>query len=181
MCWRGYALQSSAFSTLLVSVSFYMFFDLFPSQAADVELPPGAVLRKTVFLIFVFEATKSLRPIFIIICLFFFLFFFLYSQISIPLFIALSLFLVLCNFCDSYHLLLNYIILSLENIFLHLFFCFFTAQKYPMVHLLQKGDSSFNQELLKNMVKSIKMNDVYGPMSQILETLNKCPHFKRQR
>lgn len=25
------------------------------------------------------------------------------------------------------------------------------------------------------------MNDVYGPMSQILETLNKCPHFKRQR
>lgn len=50
-----------------------------------------------------------------------------------------------------------------------------------MVHLLQKGDNSFNQELLKNMVKSIKMNDVYGPMSQILETLNKCPHFKRQR
>uniref|UniRef100_A0A8D0REU3 DENN domain containing 4A n=1 Tax=Sus scrofa TaxID=9823 RepID=A0A8D0REU3_PIG len=42
-------------------------------------------------------------------------------------------------------------------------------------------DNSFNQELLKNMVKSIKMNDVYGPMSQILETLNKCPHFKRQR
>lgn len=55
------------------------------------------------------------------------------------------------------------------------------TQKYPMVHLLQKGDNSFNQELLKNMVKSIKMNDVYGPMSQILDTLNKCPHFKRQR
>uniref|UniRef100_A0A8C3X1B0 DENN domain containing 4A n=1 Tax=Catagonus wagneri TaxID=51154 RepID=A0A8C3X1B0_9CETA len=55
------------------------------------------------------------------------------------------------------------------------------TQKYPMVHLLQKGDNSFNQELLKNMVKSIKMNDVYGPMSQILETLSKCPHFKRQR
>ncbi|XP_023585502.1 C-myc promoter-binding protein isoform X3 [Trichechus manatus latirostris] len=55
------------------------------------------------------------------------------------------------------------------------------TQKYPMVHLLQKGDDSFNQELLKSMVKSIKMNDVYGPMSQILETLNKCPHFKRQR
>lgn len=57
----------------------------------------------------------------------------------------------------------------------------FETQKYPMVHLLQKGDNSFNQELLKNIVKSIKMNDVYGPMSQILETLNKCPHFKRQR
>ncbi|XP_006886706.1 PREDICTED: C-myc promoter-binding protein isoform X2 [Elephantulus edwardii] len=55
------------------------------------------------------------------------------------------------------------------------------TQKYPVVHLLQKGDNSFNQELLKSMVKSIKMNDVYGPMSQILETLSKCPHFKRQR
>ncbi|XP_036114559.1 C-myc promoter-binding protein isoform X7 [Molossus molossus] len=57
----------------------------------------------------------------------------------------------------------------------------FETQKYPVVHLLKKGDNSFSQELLKNMVKSIKMNDVYGPMSQILETLNKCPHFKRQR
>ncbi|NWU49984.1 MYCPP protein, partial [Dromas ardeola] len=55
------------------------------------------------------------------------------------------------------------------------------TQKYPMVHLLQKDDDSFNQELLKSMVKSIKMNDVYGPMSQILERLNKWPHIKRQR
>uniref|UniRef100_A0A8C3PVF1 DENN domain containing 4A n=1 Tax=Chrysolophus pictus TaxID=9089 RepID=A0A8C3PVF1_CHRPC len=42
-------------------------------------------------------------------------------------------------------------------------------------------DDSFNQELLRSMVKSIKMNDVYGPMSQILERLNKWPHIKRQR
>ncbi|XP_075362491.1 C-myc promoter-binding protein isoform X2 [Mycteria americana] len=55
------------------------------------------------------------------------------------------------------------------------------TQKYPMVHLLQKDDDSFNQELLRSMVKSIKMNDVYGPMSQILERLNKWPHIKRQR
>ncbi|KFV84550.1 C-myc promoter-binding protein [Struthio camelus australis] len=55
------------------------------------------------------------------------------------------------------------------------------TQKYPMVHLLQKDDDSFNQELLRSMVKSIKMNDVYGPMSQILERLNKWPHVKRQR
>ncbi|XP_006831582.1 PREDICTED: C-myc promoter-binding protein isoform X2 [Chrysochloris asiatica] len=55
------------------------------------------------------------------------------------------------------------------------------TQKYPMVHLLQKSENSFNQELLKSIVKSIKRNDVYGPMSQILETLSKCPHFKRQR
>uniref|UniRef100_A0A8C3SJL9 DENN domain containing 4A n=1 Tax=Chelydra serpentina TaxID=8475 RepID=A0A8C3SJL9_CHESE len=33
----------------------------------------------------------------------------------------------------------------------------------------------------KSMVKSIKMNDVYGPMSQILERLNKWPQIKRQR
>ncbi|NXT82664.1 MYCPP protein, partial [Zapornia atra] len=55
------------------------------------------------------------------------------------------------------------------------------TQKYPMVHLLQKDDDSFSQELLRSMVKSIKMNDVYGPMSQILERLNKWPHIKRQR
>uniref|UniRef100_A0A672U9W1 DENN domain containing 4A n=1 Tax=Strigops habroptila TaxID=2489341 RepID=A0A672U9W1_STRHB len=35
--------------------------------------------------------------------------------------------------------------------------------------------------LVGSMVKSIKMNDVYGPMSQILERLNKWPHMKRQR
>ncbi|KAJ6662861.1 hypothetical protein lerEdw1_011065 [Lerista edwardsae] len=55
------------------------------------------------------------------------------------------------------------------------------TQKYPMVRILQKDDTSFNQELLRSMVKSIKMNDVYGPMSQILERLNKCPQIKRQR
>uniref|UniRef100_A0A8C8B703 DENN domain containing 4A n=1 Tax=Otus sunia TaxID=257818 RepID=A0A8C8B703_9STRI len=41
--------------------------------------------------------------------------------------------------------------------------------------------SGFLVELLRSMVKSIKMNDVYGPMSQILERLNKWPHIKRQR
>ncbi|XP_066490946.1 C-myc promoter-binding protein isoform X2 [Tiliqua scincoides] len=55
------------------------------------------------------------------------------------------------------------------------------TQKYPMVRILQKDDSSFNQDLLRSMVKSIKMNDVYGPMSQILERLNKFPQIKRQR
>nr|XP_056721810.1 C-myc promoter-binding protein [Euleptes europaea] len=55
------------------------------------------------------------------------------------------------------------------------------TQNYPMVRLLQNDDSSFNHELLRNMVKSIKMNDVYGPMSQILDRLKKCPQMKRQR
>ncbi|XP_015282626.1 PREDICTED: C-myc promoter-binding protein [Gekko japonicus] len=55
------------------------------------------------------------------------------------------------------------------------------TQNYPMVRLLQNEDSSFSHELLRSMVKSIKMNDVYGPMSQILDRLNKCPQIKRQR
>ncbi|XP_061451053.1 C-myc promoter-binding protein isoform X2 [Rhineura floridana] len=55
------------------------------------------------------------------------------------------------------------------------------TQKHPVVRIRQNDDSSFNQELLRSMVKSIKMNDVYGPMSQILERLNKCPEIKRQR
>lgn len=126
------------------------------------------------------EVTENFRH-FLNHYLFFLLFFFLHSYISVLLSIALNLFLVLSNFFNSCQLLLNYILLSTQNILLHLLFCSLTAQKYPVVHLLQKGDNSFNQELLKNMVKSIKMNDVYGPMSQILETLNKCPHFKRQR
>lgn len=151
-----------------------MFVSIWP---ADIELPPGAKLRKKVFLSFVFEAKKKLLACFYHYLSFLFFSFFLHFKISI----ALNLCLVLCNFFASYQLLLNYILLSIKNIFLQLLFGSFTAQKYPMVHLLQKGDNSFSQELLKNMVKSIKMNDVYGPMSQILETLNKCPHFKRQR
>ncbi|KAL8197432.1 UNVERIFIED_CONTAM: C-myc promoter-binding protein [Gekko kuhli] len=55
------------------------------------------------------------------------------------------------------------------------------TQNYPMVRLLQNEESSFSHELLRSMVKSIKMNDVYGPMSQILDRLNKCPQIKRQR
>ncbi|KAF5922382.1 hypothetical protein HPG69_009422 [Diceros bicornis minor] len=59
-----------------------------------------------------------------------------------------------------------------------------SLKMYPMVPLLQKRDNSFNQELLKSMVKSMVKSikiSIYGPMSQILETLNKCPHFKRQQ
>ncbi|XP_054858256.1 C-myc promoter-binding protein isoform X2 [Eublepharis macularius] len=55
------------------------------------------------------------------------------------------------------------------------------TQNYPIVRLLQNDERSFNQELLRSMVKSIKMNDVYGPMSQILDRMNKCPQMKRQR
>lgn len=161
---------------------FYLFFHLSPSQAADLEFLPGAVFKKTVFLVIVhLRPQKAFKLIFNHYLSHFFLFF-LSSFLDFNSFVYCPLLIfMLCSFFKSCQLLLNQILLSTQNIFLHLIFCSFTAQKYPMVHLLQKGDNSFNQELLKNMVKSIKMNDVYGPMSQILETLNKCPHFKRQR
>ena len=150
---------------------FFLPIFLFPSQAAALKFLPGAVLRKIVLLV-----TVYLRPqkAYFYHCLsYFFLFFFSFFILRFQfLSIALNLFLLLPSFLNSCQLLLNYILLYTQNIFVHLLFCSFTAQKYPMVHLLQKGDNSFNQELLKNMVKSIKMNDVYGPMSQILETLN---------
>ena len=134
-------------------------------------------MENSIFSCCVFETTKSL----FLSLSYFFLFFFAFFILRFQFFYLLPLFLPLRSFLNSYQLLLNYILLYTQNTFVHLLFCSFTAQKYPMVHLLQKGDNSFNQELLKNMVKSIKMNDVYGPMSQILDTLNKCPHFKRQR
>ncbi|XP_029430957.1 C-myc promoter-binding protein isoform X2 [Rhinatrema bivittatum] len=55
------------------------------------------------------------------------------------------------------------------------------TQNVPLVHFRQREDETFNQELLMSMVRSIKMNDVYGPMTQILETQSKLPTCKRQR
>ncbi|XP_005990168.1 C-myc promoter-binding protein isoform X3 [Latimeria chalumnae] len=55
------------------------------------------------------------------------------------------------------------------------------TQKSPMVHLRQENDGAFNREFLQNMVKSIQMNDVYKPMSHILEIMSKRPSLKRQR
>uniref|UniRef100_G1SU64 DENN domain containing 4A n=1 Tax=Oryctolagus cuniculus TaxID=9986 RepID=G1SU64_RABIT len=51
------------------------------------------------------------------------------------------------------------------------------------LYILWNAHSKYRQGMVTSslIVKSIKMNDVYGPMSQILETLSKCPHFKRQR
>ncbi|XP_033903581.3 C-myc promoter-binding protein-like isoform X5 [Acipenser ruthenus] len=53
--------------------------------------------------------------------------------------------------------------------------------KYPMVDSVQKGEEPFNEEFLQSVVKSIQMNDVYRPMSQILEILGKQLGMKRQR
>uniref|UniRef100_A0A8D2LTM9 DENN domain containing 4A n=1 Tax=Varanus komodoensis TaxID=61221 RepID=A0A8D2LTM9_VARKO len=41
--------------------------------------------------------------------------------------------------------------------------------------------SALGLKAVCSLKRSIKMNDVYGPMSQILERLNKCPQIKRQR
>ncbi|XP_030045645.1 LOW QUALITY PROTEIN: C-myc promoter-binding protein [Microcaecilia unicolor] len=58
-------------------------------------------------------------------------------------------------------------------------------QNFPLVHSQQWDNQvvaeEFNQELLLDMVRSIKMNDVYGPMTQILERQSKTPSYKRQR
>ncbi|XP_041073879.1 C-myc promoter-binding protein-like isoform X4 [Polyodon spathula] len=53
--------------------------------------------------------------------------------------------------------------------------------KYPMVDAVQKGEEPFSEEFLQSVVKSIQMNDVYRPMSQILEILGKQLGMKRQR
>uniref|UniRef100_A0A9L0JDJ3 DENN domain containing 4A n=1 Tax=Equus asinus TaxID=9793 RepID=A0A9L0JDJ3_EQUAS len=49
------------------------------------------------------------------------------------------------------------------------------------LYILWNAHSKCYRRMLTSFIGVIKMNDVYGPMSQILETLNKCPHFKRQR
>ncbi|KAM4675193.1 C-myc promoter-binding protein [Discoglossus pictus] len=55
------------------------------------------------------------------------------------------------------------------------------TQEPPLAFTRQKEDETLNHEFLKGLVKSIKMNNVYGPMSQILETLQQDSECKRQR
>uniref|UniRef100_UPI00398EF6E5 C-myc promoter-binding protein isoform X5 n=1 Tax=Pristiophorus japonicus TaxID=55135 RepID=UPI00398EF6E5 len=57
----------------------------------------------------------------------------------------------------------------------------FETKKYPLVHTLRDEDHLFNKDFLDSIVKSIQMNDLYKPMSKILEVLSTQPHFKRQR
>ncbi|MBN3282941.1 MYCPP protein, partial [Polyodon spathula] len=75
-----------------------------------------------------------------------------------------------CPFCGSPFLpFLNIEIRDLRGV------------KYPMVDAVQKGEEPFSEEFLQSVVKSIQMNDVYRPMSQILEILGKQLGMKRQR
>ncbi|XP_067827358.1 C-myc promoter-binding protein isoform X3 [Heptranchias perlo] len=57
----------------------------------------------------------------------------------------------------------------------------FETKKHPLVHSLRDEGQLFNKDFLDSVVKSIQMNDIYKPMSQILEVLSTQPNFKRQR
>ncbi|GCB67122.1 hypothetical protein scyTo_0012103, partial [Scyliorhinus torazame] len=55
------------------------------------------------------------------------------------------------------------------------------AKKHPLVQTLRDEACLFNKDFLDTVVKSIQMNDICKPISQILEVLSRQPHFKRQR
>ncbi|XP_066557342.1 C-myc promoter-binding protein isoform X2 [Amia ocellicauda] len=52
---------------------------------------------------------------------------------------------------------------------------------YPVMSVLPEEEEPFGEELLQSVVKSIQMNDVYRPMSQVLELLGQRLGVKRQR
>ncbi|XP_067874380.1 C-myc promoter-binding protein isoform X3 [Heterodontus francisci] len=55
------------------------------------------------------------------------------------------------------------------------------TKQHPLVHTLRNEGSLFSKDFLDSIVKSIQVNDIYKPMSKILEVLSTQPHFKRQR
>ncbi|XP_043530544.1 C-myc promoter-binding protein isoform X3 [Chiloscyllium plagiosum] len=57
----------------------------------------------------------------------------------------------------------------------------FETKKHPLVQTLRDGGCFFNKDFLDSIVKSIQINDIYKPISKILEVLSMQPHFKRQR
>ncbi|KAG8575005.1 hypothetical protein GDO81_009411 [Engystomops pustulosus] len=55
------------------------------------------------------------------------------------------------------------------------------TQEHPLALSQHKQEETFNQEFLQGLVRSIKCNNVYGPMSRILEALQDSPKNSRQR
>ncbi|KAG8440772.1 hypothetical protein GDO86_006491 [Hymenochirus boettgeri] len=55
------------------------------------------------------------------------------------------------------------------------------TQEHPASFPQVKDEEIFNQECLKGLVRSIKNNNVYGPMSQILAYVQQFPGKTRQR
>ncbi|XP_078097285.1 C-myc promoter-binding protein isoform X2 [Mustelus asterias] len=86
---------------------------------------------------------------------------------------------------DSKHVLIQ---MLWDNLKLHQdssqpFYILWNAntKKQPLVQTLRDEGCLFNKDFLDSIVKSIQMNDIYKPISKILEALSIQPHFKRQR
>ncbi|XP_075063705.1 C-myc promoter-binding protein isoform X3 [Mixophyes fleayi] len=57
----------------------------------------------------------------------------------------------------------------------------YETQEHPLALAQNKEEETFDQEFLQGLVRNIKNNNVYGPMSQILESLQHNPKNTRQR
>ncbi|XP_077323823.1 C-myc promoter-binding protein-like isoform X3 [Lithobates pipiens] len=57
----------------------------------------------------------------------------------------------------------------------------YETQEHPLALAQQKEDENVDQEFLQGLVKSIKNNNVYGPMTQILQSLQHSHKATRQR
>ncbi|XP_051896646.1 C-myc promoter-binding protein isoform X6 [Pristis pectinata] len=57
----------------------------------------------------------------------------------------------------------------------------FETKKHPLVHTVRDEGHVFNKDFLDSIVKSIQMNNIYKPMSKILDVLSTQPNLKRQR
>eukprot|EP00062_Callorhinchus_milii_P002157 gi/632938077/ref/XP_007903653.1/ PREDICTED: C-myc promoter-binding protein isoform X3 [Callorhinchus milii] len=57
----------------------------------------------------------------------------------------------------------------------------FETKKHPLVHTLRNKRELFTKDFLDSVVKSIQMNDIYRPVSQLLEVPSTQPNAKRQR
>ncbi|XP_072888841.1 C-myc promoter-binding protein isoform X3 [Hemitrygon akajei] len=57
----------------------------------------------------------------------------------------------------------------------------FETKKHPLVHTVRDKSHVFNKDFLDGIVKSIQMNNIYKPMSKILDVLSTQPNLKRQR
>ncbi|XP_063781660.1 C-myc promoter-binding protein isoform X3 [Pseudophryne corroboree] len=57
----------------------------------------------------------------------------------------------------------------------------YETQEHPLAIAQSKEEETYDKEFLQGLVRSIKNNNVYGPMSQILQSLQHNPKNSRQR
>lgn len=86
---------------------------------------------------------------------------------------------------DSKHVLIQ---MLWDNLKLHQdcsqpFYILWNAktEKHSLVHTLRDEGHLFNKDFLDSIVRSIQMNDIYKPMSKLLDVLSIQTNFKRQR